>query len=190
LSEPFKGGPGYLLDSLAGYNPRRVKKPGNSFQNMSSEPEIYLYTDGACSGNPGPGGWAFILHHLPTGKRLEEFGAERYTTNNKMELTAVIEGLKRLKRPTHVEVVTDSSYVQKGAAVWIHGWKARGWKRKTSSGYEPVKNVDLWQELDMLLEKHRVSFQLIRGHAGHPENERCDELAVKAYQELVKQNGK
>ncbi len=155
---------------------------------VSSEPEIYLYTDGACSGNPGPGGWAFILHHLPTGKRLEEFGAQGYTTNNKMEITAVIEGLKRLKRPTRVEVVTDSSYVQKGATLWMNGWKTAGWRRKTSGGYEPVKNVELWQELDELLEEHRVTFQLIRGHAGNPENERCDELAVTAYQELMKQN--
>jgi ribonuclease HI len=107
-----------------------------------------------------------------------------------MELTAVIEGLKRLKRATRVEVVTDSSYVQKGAALWLPAWKARGWKRKTSGGYEPVKNVELWQMLDDLLEKHQVSFRLIPGHAGHPENERCDELAVQAYQVLVKQNGK
>lgn len=166
-----------------------MKKPGSAPAIFSSEPEICLYTDGACSGNPGPGGWAFILHHLPSGKRLEESGAEKFTTNNKMELRAVIQGLKRLKRPARVEVVTDSSYVQKGAALWLPAWKARGWKRKTSGGYEPVKNVDLWQELDELLEKHRVSFQLIPGHAGHPENERCDELAVKAYQDLVKQNG-
>ncbi len=181
---------GYLPNTPAGYNPRDVKQPEPSFPRFSSEPEVYLYTDGACSGNPGPGGWAFILHHVPTEKRVEESGAERYTTNNKMELTAVIEGLKRLKRPTRVEVVTDSSYVQKGAALWIHSWKARGWKRKTSGGYEPVKNVELWQELDELLEKHRVSFQLIAGHAGHPENERCDELAVAAYQTLVKRNGR
>lgn len=162
-----------------------MKKSGTNSLNTSSEPEVYLYTDGACSGNPGPGGWAFILHHLPTGKRLEESGAERFTTNNKMELTAVIEGLKRLKRPTKVVVVTDSSYVQKGAAVWMKGWKAGGWRRKTSSGYEPVKNVELWKELDDLLQEHRVSFELIRGHAGHPENERCDEMAVQAYQELI-----
>jgi ribonuclease HI len=167
-----------------------MKKPQPASIPSALEPEVYLYTDGACSGNPGPGGWAFILHHLPTGKRLEESGAESQTTNNRMELTAVLEGLKRLKRAARVEVITDSSYVQKGAAIWMNAWKARGWRRKTSSGYEPVKNVELWQELDELLEKHRVSFQLIRGHAGHPENERCDELAVKAYQELMKQNGK
>ena len=167
-----------------------MKKAGIESHSLSSQPEVYLYTDGACSGNPGPGGWAFILHHVPTGKRVEESGSDKYTTNNKMELTAVIEGLKRLKRAARVEVVTDSSYVQKGAALWMDGWKARGWRRKTSSGYEPVKNVELWQELDELMEKHRVSFQLIAGHAGHPENERCDELAVEAYQALIKRNGR
>lgn len=105
-----------------------------------------------------------------------------------MELTAVIEGLKRLKRPTRVEVVTDSSYVQKGAALWMRAWKASGWRRRTSTGYEPVKNLELWKGLDALLEKHHVTFRLIPGHAGHPENERCDQLAVKAYRKLVKQN--
>src|SRR5512147_1934137 len=97
-----------------------MKKPQPTPIPSAFEPEVYLYTDGACSGNPGPGGWAFILHHLPTGKRLEEFGAENQTTNNRMELTAVIEGLKRLKRAARVEVVTDSSYVQKGASVWMN----------------------------------------------------------------------
>ncbi|RPI24353.1 MAG: ribonuclease HI [Acidobacteria bacterium] len=155
-------------------------------KNGSPAPEVYLYTDGACSGNPGPGGWAFILHHVPTGKRLEVSGAEPHTTNNKMELRAVIEGLNRLKRATCVRVVTDSSYVQKGAAEWLPGWKARDWRRKTSSGYEPVKNVDLWKGLDELLSKHKVTFELIPGHAGHPENERCDELAVQAYKQLMK----
>ncbi|HXK58707.1 MAG TPA: ribonuclease HI [Acidobacteriota bacterium] len=150
-----------------------------------TDPEVYLYTDGACSGNPGPGGWAYILRHLPTGKTVEASGAERHTTNNKMELTAVIQGLARLKRPARVMVVTDSSYVQKGAAEWLPNWKARDWKRKTSSGYEPVKNIELWKELDRLLQKHQVAFQLIPGHAGHPENERCDQLAVQAYRRLT-----
>jgi ribonuclease HI len=158
------------------------------FENQSREPiEVRLCTDGACSGNPGPGGWAFILTHLPTGKRLEISGAEENTTNNKMELRAVIEGLKRLKRRTRVHVVTDSSYVMKGATIWRYKWKRHGWQRKASSGWDPVKNLELWQELDRLIERHDVSFELVAGHAGHEENERCDRLAVQAYRPLLKQ---
>ena len=153
----------------------------------AQEPEVTLFTDGACSGNPGPGGWAYILHHNPSGKRIEAFGAEEATTNNRMEMSAVIEGLSRLKRPARVHVITDSSYVQKGITEWIPNWKARGWRRKTSSGLEPVKNLELWQLLEELTNKHEVTFELVRGHAGHPENERCDELAVQAYKDLVKQ---
>jgi ribonuclease HI len=149
------------------------------------EPEVILYTDGACSGNPGPGGWAYILHHTISGKRVEAFGAEPMTTNNQMEMRAVIEGLARLKRRAVVHVVTDSSYVQKGITEWISNWKARGWRRKTSSGYEPVKNIELWQQLDDLVASHQVTFELVKGHAGHTENERCDELAVQAYKELM-----
>jgi ribonuclease HI len=148
--------------------------------------EVRLCTDGACSGNPGPGGWAFILTHLRTGKTLEMFGAEEHTTNNRMELRAVIEGLKRLKRRTRVHVVTDSSYVMKGATLWRHNWKRLGWRRKGSAGYEPVKNVDLWQELETLIDQHDVTFELVAGHAGHEENERCDKLAVEAYKPLIK----
>jgi ribonuclease HI len=150
-----------------------------------SEPEVILYTDGACSGNPGPGGWAFILDHLPTGKRIELAGAELDTTNNRMELQAVIEGLKSLKRPVRVHVVTDSAYVKNGITDWIHNWKRNNWKRKTGSGLRPVKNVELWQQLDLLLSRHEASFEQIRGHTGHPENERCDGLAVNAYRELI-----
>jgi ribonuclease HI len=101
-----------------------------------------------------------------------------------MELQAVIEGLKQLKRSTRVHVVSDSIYVLKGITSWIHKWKRSGWKRKVKSHYEPVKNVELWQELDALVQKHQVTFEHVRGHAGHPENERCDELAVRAYNEL------
>jgi ribonuclease HI len=150
--------------------------------------EVVLYTDGACSGNPGPGGWAFILHHLKSGKRLEESGAERHTTNNKMELRAVIEGLRRLKRPARVHVVTDSSYVKRGITEWIRKWKACGWRRKTGSGYEPVKNLELWTSLDELVSRHHATFELVAGHSGHPENERCDELAVKAYKQLMEKD--
>lgn len=147
--------------------------------------DVTLFSDGACSGNPGPGGWAFLLRHETTGKELERSGAEPHTTNNRMELQAVIEGLKALKRPTRVHIVTDSSYVKNGLESWMAGWKSRNWKRKTSNGLKPVKNVDLWQELDRLIEIHQASFEQVRGHQGHPENERCDVLAVAAYKELA-----
>ena len=150
-----------------------------------NEAEVILYTDGACSGNPGPGGWAFILDHVPTGTQKEDSGAQEQTTNNQMELQAVIQGLASLKRRTRIHVVTDSSYVQQGITTWIHGWKQRGWRRKTGDGLRPVKNVELWQELDRLTEQHDVSFERVRGHSGHAMNERCDELAVQAYLELT-----
>lgn len=152
-----------------------MKKP-----TRTPEAEVLLYTDGACSRNPGPGGWAFILKHPASGKTLERSGAEPSTTNNRMELMAVIQGLRALKRPAKVHLVTDSEYVKRGLEEWMAGWKARGWQRRTSGGLEPVKNVDLWQELDRLLSKHVLSFEHVRGHAGHPENERCDALAVEA----------
>ena len=150
------------------------------------EVEVHLYSDGACSGNPGPGGWAFILEHVPTGTQREFSGAQEQTTNNQMELRAVIEGLSALKRQTRVHIVTDSSYVQQGITNWIHGWKRRGWKRKTGGGLKPVKNVELWQQLDKLTAQHDVTFELVRGHSGHPMNERCDELAVEAYQQFIR----
>lgn len=151
------------------------------------EPEVLLFTDGACSGNPGPGGWAFILKHPESGKSLEQSGAEWNTTNNRMELMAVIEGLEALKRHTRVHVVTDSAYVKNGITQWMANWKRRGWKRKTSKGLAPVKNVDLWQKLDSLISRHETSFEQVKGHAGHPENERCDVLAVQAYKDLMLQ---
>lgn len=160
-----------------------IRRPTAS-QPVSREVEVILYTDGACSGNPGPGGWAFILEHCASGKTLEDSGADSQTTNNRMELQAVIQGLTRLTRPTRVHVVTDSSYVQQGATDWIYKWKARGWKRKTSSGTAPVKNQDLWEQLDRIRHEHQVSFERVRGHAGHAMNERCDKLAVAAYQQL------
>ena len=153
------------------------------------EPEVTIYSDGACSGNPGPGGWAFLIRHRPTGKMMEKFGAELQTTNNRMELQAVIEGLKALKRPTRAHVVTDSAYVKNGITQWIHNWKRNGWRRRSGKGYQPVKNVDLWKELDALLSVHEVSFEQVRGHSGHPENERCDELAVQAYLALKEAKG-
>jgi ribonuclease HI len=153
--------------------------------NVDGEPEVIMYTDGACSGNPGPGGWAFILKHPKSGKVLERSGAEFETTNNRMELRGVVEGLKALKRRIRVHIVTDSAYVKNGITQWVHSWKRNNWRRKTSSGFKPVKNVDLWKELDSLLGFHDSSFEQVRGHSGHPENERCDELAVKAYKELI-----
>jgi ribonuclease HI len=145
---------------------------------------VQLFTDGACSGNPGPGGWAFILRHPASGKEIERSGGERDSTNNRMELQAVIEGLRALQRPTDVEVVTDSTYVAKGCMEWLAGWKRNNWRRREGTQWKPIKNPEHWQELDSLLAKHRVRFTVIRGHSGHAENERCDELAVAAAKEF------
>jgi ribonuclease HI len=149
-------------------------------------PVVELYTDGACSGNPGPGGWAFILRHLSSGKEMEESGAERETTNNKMELSAVIYGLEKLKKRCQVELFTDSQYVGKGLSEWMPKWKANGWRRKEGKTFKPVANEELWKRLDALIAKHKVTFHHVRGHSGHPENERCDELAVEAYQKMLR----
>ena len=148
-------------------------------------PEVQLFTDGACSGNPGPGGWAFILRHPASGKELQRAGAERETTNNRMELLAVIRGLEALKRPTRVELISDSVYVGKGLSEWMPKWKANGWRRREGKRFKELKNEDLWRRLDQLLSRHRVQFTHVRGHAGHPENERCDTLAVAAYQKYL-----
>ncbi len=136
-----------------------------------------LYTDGACSGNPGPGGWAFILRDPGSGKAKEHWGGERSTTNNRMELISVIEGLNTLPGPSRVEVYSDSQYVCNGLNDWIDQWKAKGWKRGRN---EEVKNLDLWKKLDELRHVHQLSCHWIRGHNQHPENDRCDELAVAA----------
>lgn len=134
--------------------------------------KVELYTDGACSGNPGPGGWGAILRYNGVEKELS--GGERDTTNNRMELMAVIKGLEALKKQVPVEVYTDSKYVADGATEWLEGWKKRGWK---NAGKEPVKNSTLWKQLDELLKTHQVTFHWVKGHSGHPENERCDALA-------------
>ncbi len=149
-------------------------------------PEVELYTDGACSGNPGPGGWAFILRHPASQKELEQSGGEPVTTNNRMELLAVIRGLEALKKPSKVTLYTDSQYVGKGVSDWMPKWKRNGWQRREGNQNKEVKNVELWMELDELIAKHQVTFEHVRGHSGHPENERCDELAVAAYQEFLK----
>jgi len=148
-------------------------------------PEVQLFTDGGCAGNPGPGGWAFLLRHPASGKEMERSGAQRQTTNNRMELIAVIRGLEALKRPSNVELFTDSVYVGKGLSEWLPKWKANGWRRRERSGWAEIKNEDLWRRLDGLLTSHHVRFTHVRGHSGHPENERCDMLAVAAYQKYL-----
>ena len=150
-----------------------------------SQFDVRLYTDGGCSGNPGPGGWAYILEHVPTGKRKKESGGEPATTNNQMELTAVIRGLESLERPCHVELITDSQYVAKGLSEWMPKWKARGWRRGRGADGGTIKNLELWQRLDQLVSKHHVHCTHIFGHAGHAENEECDRMAVEAYQQWL-----
>lgn len=147
---------------------------------------VQLFTDGACSGNPGPGGWAFILRHPQSGRELEKSGGAAETTNNRMELQAVIEGLATLKRRSQVEIVTDSEYVARGCQEWLTGWKRRDWK---TADKKPVKNVELWSQLDQLLQQHVIRFTVVRGHQGHPENERCDELAVIESKKLISGRG-
>ncbi len=152
---------------------------------MTDLPQVQLFADGACSGNPGPGGWAFILRHPTSGKELERSGGIRETTNNRMELTAVIEGLAALKQPSDVELIVDSQYVGKGLSEWLAKWKANGWRRREGSKWAEVKNEELWRKLDELCATHRIRFTHVRGHSGHAENERCDELAVAAYQKFL-----
>lgn len=146
---------------------------------------VRLFTDGACSGNPGPGGWAYILQHPASGKTHEASGAEPETTNNRMELAGVIEGLLSLKRRCHVELVTDSQYVAKGIGEWLPGWKRQGWQRKEKGRLKPIMNADLWKQLDDLLSRHDVRVTHVLGHQGHPENEACDRMAVQAYKALM-----
>lgn len=139
---------------------------------------IQIYTDGACSGNPGPGGWGALLRYNGTEKELNGFEAE--TTNNRMELTAVIEALKALKRKCVIHLYTDSTYVKDGVEKWLNGWKAKGWKTSTK---KPVKNQDLWELLDKELHKHDIQWHWVKGHSGHIENERVDALARQAIEE-------
>ncbi len=142
---------------------------------------VELFTDGACSGNPGPGGWGAILRFKGTEKELK--GGEVMTTNNRMEMMAVIAGLDALTRPCIVRVYTDSQYVQKGITEWLRGWKVRGWK---TAANKPVKNDDLWRRLDETASRHRVSWHWVRGHAGHVENERADQLAREGAREAAR----
>ena len=144
--------------------------------NAEALSEVTIYSDGACKGNPGPGGWGVLLVSDAGGKAHEKelCGGETDTTNNRMEMLAVIEGLGALKKRCKVTVYTDSMYVQKGITEWIHGWKSRGWK---TASKQPVKNEDLWKRLDAAAQAHRVEWRWVKGHAGHPGNERADALA-------------
>jgi ribonuclease HI len=144
-----------------------------------SEKVVDIFTDGACSGNPGPGGWGAVLRY--DGHEKDIYGGERLTTNNRMELMAAIMALEGLKRPVKVRVHTDSQYLRNGITEWIRGWKRNGWR---TADKKPVKNVDLWQRLEAALERHAVSWHWVRGHAGHPENERADALARRGIAEL------
>jgi len=140
---------------------------------------VDIYTDGACRGNPGPGGWGVLMRYKGREKTL--YGAEPHTTNNRMELLAAIRALEALKRPSRVRLTTDSEYVKKGIVEWISAWKKRGWK---TAGRKEVKNADLWRELDALASQHDIEWRWVRGHSGHQENEMADALANKAIDEM------
>jgi ribonuclease HI len=142
---------------------------------MTNAKQVIAYTDGACSGNPGPGGWGAVL--VWNGRERELSGGEGETTNNRMELMAAIRALEALKRPCPVKIVTDSEYVMKGITEWMDAWKARGWR---TAGKKPVKNRELWERLDRQIQRHNVNWQWVRGHSGHEGNERADELAREA----------
>jgi ribonuclease HI len=146
---------------------------------VTEGPHVIVHTDGACSGNPGPGGWGAILSYGEHEKELK--GGEPHTTNNRMELMAAISALEALKRPSTVEMHTDSQYVQQGISQWITKWKRNGWK---TADKKPVKNVDLWQRLDAAMQQHNVKWHWVKGHAGHELNERADRLAVAAVTEM------
>ncbi|MBX9860145.1 MAG: ribonuclease HI [Sphingomonas sp.] len=142
---------------------------------MTELPKVEIFTDGACKGNPGPGGWGAVLRMGATEKELS--GGEKLTTNNRMEMMAVVKALTALNRPCAVTLSTDSRYVMDGLTKWIHGWQKNGWK---TADKKPVKNADLWQELLAAAKPHRIAWQWVKGHAGHPENERADKLASDA----------
>lgn len=146
---------------------------------------VRIFSDGACSGNPGPGGWAFIMEHPATGKRIEHSGAEPMTTNNRMEIISALQGLTMLKRPCRVELVTDSQYLAKGISEWLAGWRSNGYKRREAGKLKPLQNEDLWRLIDEQVSRHQIQVIHVKGHSGHPENERCDKLAVAAYKRLM-----
>jgi len=145
---------------------------------MANKPQVTIFTDGACSGNPGPGGWGALLRF---GNHEREFsGAAEETTNNRMELTAAVMAFRALKEPCQVEIYTDSEYLKKGITDWINNWKKLGWRRGSPGKTKQLANADLWKELDQAISDHQVSWHWVRGHAGHTENERVDNLAVSA----------
>lgn len=146
---------------------------------MSQLKQIEIFTDGACRGNPGPGGWGAIIRYNQHEKKLN--GAEPHTTNNRMELTAVIQALNALKEPCHIQLTTDSQYVRNGITAWMPQWKQRNWK---TSNKTPVKNIDLWQELDNAIQRHKISWHWVKGHSGHKENELADQLANEAIDKM------
>jgi ribonuclease HI len=146
----------------------------------AAKPPVTIYTDGACSGNPGPGGWGAVLISGP--HRKEICGGEPQTTNNRMELAAAIAALDALKKPSRVDLHSDSEYLRNGISMWIEGWKRNGWR---TSAKQPVKNVELWQRLDAARQRHEVNWHWVRGHAGHIENERADELAREGMQPFL-----
>lgn len=150
---------------------------------MTDDTVVEIFTDGACSGNPGPGGWGAVMRWR--GHEKEISGGEILTTNNRMELTAAIAALEAQKRPMTIRVFTDSTYVRDGITRWIFAWKKNGWR---TAGRDPVKNADLWQRLDAALARHHVEWEWVRGHAGHPENERADILARKAIEDVRRAN--
>jgi ribonuclease HI len=145
---------------------------------MTRKPQVKIYTDGACSGNPGPGGWGVILRFGPREKELS--GSASSTTNNRMELTAAVMAFRALKEPCQVDIYTDSEYLKKGITEWIHNWKRLGWRRGSPGKTRPLANADLWKELDQVINQHTVNWHWVRGHAGHRENEQVDKLARSA----------
>jgi len=147
---------------------------------VASDGVLRLFTDGACQGNPGPGGWGYIIKDGAGVELGRGSGGERPTTNNRMELTSVIRGLEALDSGQAVRLITDSQYVAKGLSEWMKGWKRNGWRRKTAKGFEPLANDDLWRRLDELTADRKITCEWVRGHAGHPENEECDRMAVDA----------
>ncbi|WP_268885548.1 ribonuclease HI [Alcanivorax sediminis] len=151
---------------------------------MKQVKKVAMFTDGACRGNPGPGGWGVVLRYGD--KEKEMHGGEPETTNNRMELMAAIAGLEALRQPCQVVLTTDSRYVMDGVTQWMPNWKKRGWK---TASKQPVKNVDLWQRLDAAVQPHEIDWQWVKGHSGHPENERADALANKGIDEMNKQKG-
>jgi ribonuclease HI len=161
--------------TVADHQTSRGNVLDHKITDFATNDRVLLFTDGACSGNPGPGGWAVLLRYRLHERELS--GSEPATTNNRMELLAVIQGLEALKRPALVRICTDSQYVMKGMTQWLAGWKRRGWQ---TADRQPVKNVDLWQRLEAAISQHQVDWEWVRGHQGHPDNERVDALARAA----------